>query len=250
MKEYKLSNKNEKILDQLVADGIFKSPEAALNDAVANYLSGLRQQGQAVNVIIDPRPADDGASKTQKQWIAYFNNLGEQMFSAPDIYQAGKSASDEVLDSLKKDFDESWVVSSTRIKYNPTDLSAHIVHNFGSTIVQPTEADVSIIPVYAPESLTKALQKENGVKYLQALFTTTDNPKTITEVLENISKRKAEGINLWTPSQSSRNPSYPERAVRFYGYDSWFRVDGSNFGDGSGRSRWASVSPRNECAKK
>ena len=252
MKEYniKLSNKNAQILEKLVGSGKFKSLDFALGNAVANYLSRLKQQGLAVNIIIDPQPADNGGYRTQKEWIAYFNKLGKPMISAPNMYQAGKTASDEVLDSLRKDFDEHWIVSSTRIKYNPNDLSALIVHNFGSTVVKPKKIALKVIPVYESTILSHALDSEDGVLYNQALYDTRDDPKTITEVLENLSKRKADNIRLWTPSQSSRN-SYPERAGGFFDDYGRFHVAGYVYFDYYfGRSRGVSMSPRSGRAKK
>ena len=111
MRAYKLGNSHAKVLDRLVAEGVFKSPEAALRDAVDTYLSGLRQRQQQAGFAIDLYPADDGAYKTQEQWIAFFNEQRKPMISAANLYLAGKSAPDELLKSLRSDFDESLIVS-------------------------------------------------------------------------------------------------------------------------------------------
>lgn len=98
-------------------------------------------------VLIDPNAADDRALKTQEQWISYFNNAGRAMISAPNVYQAGKTASDEVLASLRGDFYGYWLVSSTRISYG-NDLSGKITHNHGSRVVIPSQRDAKVIPIY------------------------------------------------------------------------------------------------------
>ena len=56
--------------------------------------------------------------KNQKDWIEYFNNKNMKMISAPDIYRVAKQENKTIIESLKKDFDESWEVTSTRIIYN------------------------------------------------------------------------------------------------------------------------------------
>ncbi|MBI2129843.1 hypothetical protein HYU07_06425 [Candidatus Woesearchaeota archaeon] len=252
MKPYQISNKDTRTLNRIVDSSNFKSPEAVLKHLIKNYAHELIQPQ---NITIDLQSAVNGAYKTQKDWIALYNAQegefkGKRMISASDIYQAGKTASDEVLGSLRKDFDESWEVSSTRIRYNPNDLGAKIVHNFGSTVVQPTKINISVIPVYQDTPLPRILNEEDGVTYFQSVLNTTDNPKTITEVLEHLSKRRAGDIRDWTPDQSSRN-SNPERAVGFDDFGGWFLVDGNYRFDGSfGRSRGVLISPRSGRAKK
>ena len=144
MRNYQLSNERGKVLDGLVKEGVFPNANAALADAVDNYLAHKKQ----ALVIIDPQAADNNAHRTQDQWIAFFNGQGRPMISAPDTYGAGKSAPRDVLDSLRSDFDISWEVSSTRTSYAPNDLSGRITHNFGSTVVKPQESTLAQIPVY------------------------------------------------------------------------------------------------------
>ena len=61
--------------------------------------------------------------KTQKDWINYFNSKNIKMISAPDIYKAAKKENKAIIESLKKDFKESWEVTSTRIIYNKNNLN-------------------------------------------------------------------------------------------------------------------------------
>lgn len=200
--------------------------------------------------IIDLLPADNGAYKTQEQWIAFFNEQKKPMISAADVYQAGKSASDELLKSLRNDFNVSWLVSSTRNRFFGDDLSGRITQNYGSEVVTPSQTDVSVIPVYNNTPLVQALQTKEGVGYLQALLDTSDEPKEIAGTLEHLSGRSASNTVLWTPDQSSRK-IYSERAVWFVGGGGWFHVGGfGRFDVGFGHSRGVSVSPRSGRAKK
>ena len=200
-------------------------------------------------VIIDPRSADNRASKTQEQWIEYFNKLGKPMISAPNIYQAGKSASNETLNSLRKDFDGSWVVSGTSIKYYKNYLSGRIIHNYGSSIVKPIEKNVSLIPVYSSAPLKEVLTSK-GIEYVQTLFDTNDDPNTIIEVIEHLSKRKSDDIRLWTPDQDTRN-TYTARAVWFGDGGRRFHGDGNDHFDVNiGHSRGVSISSRSGRVKK
>ena len=200
--------------------------------------------------IIDLLPADNGAYRTQEQWIAFFNEQQRRMISAADLYKKGKSAPDDVLKSLRKDFDESWLVSSTRNSYSRDDLSGIVTQNYGSRVVTPSQRNVSVIPVYNGTKLAQALQTEEGLDYLQALFDTIDDPEAITGTLEHLSGRNADNIVLWTPDQGSRK-RYPERAVWFDGLGGRFHVNrGYRFDNYFGRSRGVSVSPRSGRAKK
>ena len=180
-----------------------------------------------MRVSIDLHPADNGAVRNQNQWIRFFNEQERIMISAPDVYQAGKYASDEVLSSLRRTFDEYWLILSTRPIYSGDDLSGRIIQNYGSKVVRPSPTDVPVIPVYDGTPLTQALQTKEGVSYLQALLDTSDEPRDIAGTLEKLSKRGEDRIELWTPSQASRQYYDRERGVRFYYYGDRFRVGGN-----------------------
>lgn len=247
---------------------------AALIGITANALAGYAAvptnstskhdapQSVKATSVIDPQPALYGAHGTQKDWIPYFNEQGKRMISAPDIYRA-VSGPKEILESIREDFEKKWIVTSTRLSWNPNDfvmkltnpkdVRAKITHNFGSTVVKPTELQV-IIPAYSNgATLTRALKSQETVAYLQALFQTKDNAGKIAETLEHLSQRNLDEILIWTPSQYYRR-DYPERAVEFFFFDNYdrFYVNGKPVFDGiiGGRSRGVSVNPSSEHAKK
>ncbi len=175
-------------------------------------------------------------SVRQGDHIRRFNDLGKIMASMPDLYDTGKSASPEVLESLQKDFHETWVISSSRIHYEKDSLEAVITHYFNSTVVSPREIKV-LVPYYNGVKLDDVLGTEEGLKYLQALFNTNDDAETIKVTLEKLSNKKSKDIRVWTPDQNSRK-EYQDRAAGFDG-SGRFHVVGGGGGsiDGSGRSR-------------
>jgi hypothetical protein len=161
--------------------------------------------------------------KTQKNWVSYFNERKLKMISASDIYH---NKNKDVDASLQKDFNANWEVTSTRIIYNKDNLMAEIIHDVGSIVVKPKSITIKV-PIFNGNFE----QNAETEKYLQALFGTEDNLPTILTRLRELGNNKT--INLWTPSQSSRQ-STPERAVRLcYGYQD-FHVDGYSWIDGDG----------------
>ena len=159
-------------------------------------------------------------SKTQKDWIYYFNNKGEKMISTPNIYRATNK---ELIESLKKDFEDSLEVTSTRIIYDKDNLNAEIIHDVDSKVVKPKKCKVKI-PILDGDFE----ENKETEKYLQALFDTKDNIGKILKTLKKFGKDKK--LRLWTPNQSNRK----ERPIRsvvldfsgfvrfFVGGDFWF----------------------------
>ncbi len=164
--------------------------------------------------------------KTQKDWIPYFNEKNLKMISAPDIYSVAKKGNKSILESLKKDFQESWEVTSTQIVYNKNNLTAEIIHDAGSTIVKPKKYKVKV-PVFDGEFK----QDSETEKYLRALFDTKDSLDTILKVLKKFGKDRQ--LRLWTPDQSSRKSKQVRSVVLcFYDFDR-FIVNGNNWFDSS-----------------
>jgi hypothetical protein len=242
MKQVQISNAHSQYLDTLVSNGAFRSREEALRQALEYHKKAYVLETNPFQ--IDVKPADGGASKIQDDWIQFFNEQKQIMISAPIVYRAGQTGSKEVLASLRSDFDASWLVTSTRNSYNPSDLGARITQNYGSQVIAPKESKV-LIPVYQGTALPKVLESAEGRKYLRAEFDTRDSPKKMIKTLEDLSEKDANNILVWTPTQENRR-AYPERAVRFYCSVGQFLIYGSSLLlDNSGRSRRVfPVSPR------
>ena len=180
-------------------------------------------------IKILPRP--DNEHRTQEQWIEYFNSEKKGMISIPNIFQLVKENNTETIESLRKDFKDYWLVTSTRIVYNENNLSATIIHNADSTVTKQTEIKVKEIPVCRPTYIKELLETDAGLSYIRALI---DDTKATKEQIINffvaLSGKKDKNIRLWTPDQSSRNSKQVRSVVLvfddfggFYvGGDSWF----------------------------
>ena len=184
---------------------------------------------------IQQRP--DNETRTQKEWIEFFNNIKQRMISAQDVFNLKDDNAS--LELLRKDFKDDWLVTSTQIQYNPNNLSATIIQNAGSTVTTPKETKLKCVPVYDDEKLTNILKTKEGVDFINALFGTNLNKKEIIDFLEKLSNKKASKIYIRTPSQSSRKDK-PIRSVRLYFYiffrffvggDSWYD-DGDGYSHG------------------
>ena len=167
--------------------------------------------------------------KTQEDWIEYFNSKNTKMISAPDIYKVAKKENKAIIESLKKDFEESWEVTSTRIIYNKDNLNAEIIHDAESNIVKPKKYKVKV-PVLAGSFK----QDSETEKYLQALFDTKDSIDKILKVLKKFGKDKQ--LRFWTPSQRSRKDKQVRSVGLFFSFDGFVVVCGW-FDDIDGFSR-------------
>ncbi len=182
--------------------------------------------------------------KTQKDWIDHFNSKGEKMISAPDIYKVAKKENKAIIESLKKDFKESWEVTSTRIIYNKDNLNAEIIHDVDSKITKPKKYKVKI-PIFDEDFK----QDSETEKYLQALFDTKDSIDEILKVLKRFGKDKK--IRLWTPDQSSRERNQIRSVVLCFDVFDWFDVGGSYwFGDYGGLSRGVIIDSAKQSKKR
>ncbi len=179
-------------------------------------------------------------SKTQKDWIDYFNNKGKKMISAPDIY---KVANKGIIESLKKDFKEDWEVTSTRIIYNKKNLNAEIIHNVESKVVKSKKYKVKV-----PILNGNFEENKETEKYLQALFDTKDNLDKILKTLKKFGKDKK--IRLWTPNQHDRKKRQFRSVVLFFSGFDWFVVGGYYwFGNVEGFSRGVIISSAKQTKK-
>ncbi|PIN80595.1 hypothetical protein COV11_03750 [Candidatus Woesearchaeota archaeon CG10_big_fil_rev_8_21_14_0_10_30_7] len=160
----------------------------------------------------------------QSDFINFFNSVGRIMVSMPDLYEAGKSASKKTLESLRKDFRESWVITSTRIDYEPDSLDATITHYFGSNVVIPNVIKV-LIPKYSSNfNLNNVLNTDEGLAFLQAFFNTEDDAETIKTTLNKLSNYESNNSCILTSDQNSRQ-SNPTSASGLDCSDVRFHVD-------------------------
>ena len=233
MKNLQLSNEAYAKVQRLLKQG----GSSALVEAVEKELSSMPQASQKGNYVIDENPALDRASRTQAQWIPYFNEQGKLMIAPENVLESQGNA----RASLQRDCREYYVVTGTGIDYIPNSLEGTIAFNRGSKVVPETHSGKIVIPVFRGTPLPEALKSKEGLRYHILLFNerfTTE--KKLTDALADFSGRKPEQIGTWTPTQDSRN-SYSKRAVGFGYGDGGFHVVGGDCDYGSGRSRGVRV---------
>ena len=175
-----------------------------------------------------PRP--DNTYRTLEQAIANHNDRKEIMLSMPHIYQLVKENNTEAIELLREDFDDRWLITSTRIIYDPNNLSAKIVHNADSKMAKQTEINLKEVPVCRPTYLLDLLETEAGLNYIRALL--NDKKATKQQIIKfftALSDKKEKKIRFWTPSQSDRE-SKQVRPVVLYFDCGRFDVYGSNWG--------------------
>lgn len=181
----------------------------------------------------------DEEYRTQEQAIAYHNERNERMLSFPNLFQLVKKNNTVAIESLRKDFKDHWLVTSTRIIYDKNSLSAKIIHYAGSTITEPIEIDIKEVPVCSPTYLKELIETEAGLNYLRALV--NDKKATKEEIINffvALSGKEASKIRFWTPSQNSRKDKQFRSVVLYFDYFDRFCVDGDGWFDGiSGFSR-------------
>ena len=151
---------------------------------------------------IEPRPDDE--YRTQEEWIQFFNNKKQRMISAPDVLKLMEENNLMAIESLKKDFKDQWLVTSTQIIYNAQDLSATIIQNAESTIVKPKEVKLKSVPVYRGEKLKDVISTTEGLAFLRAIFDTNISADKLTQFLNSVSNKDLDKIKIWSPTQSSR----------------------------------------------
>jgi len=182
--------------------------------------------------------------KTQNGWTEHYNGLGEVMAAAPDYYNAGKDAGRGFLRRIKKEFNNTPTVTSTRIIHNNSD--AKIVHYYGSGVIKPVEQDI-VIPVFSCDlNLEEALETKDGLAYLQKIFNTEDDAKTVKKTLERLSGYDAYEMLVCSKGKNDKkfelviNLAYLSNTDSFLIYRSLANytrtIPGTNRLHGSGRS--------------
>ena len=183
-------------------------------------------------------PRDD-EHRTQEQAIVFHNEKKEGMLSIPNIFQIVQENNTESIESLRKDFKDYWLVTSTRIIYSPDNLSAKIIHNADSNVIKQTEINVKEVPVCRPTYLRELIETEEGLNYIRALLDDTKATREqIISFFMKLSGKKVKDIRLWTPDQSSRKGKQVRSVVLCFDGFGRFSVGGIDwFVNSNGLSR-------------
>ncbi len=170
-------------------------------------------------LTLDQTSAENNAVKSQEQWIAYWNNIpdGRRFTSMADYYQvfrqltdalqtgspAEKASAEQSIASLRKDFQKSYLLTSTRVIYQPNNLEARLIHGYGAVNPQQTSEIVLPVPLYWETPIASVYAAGEGLTYLQALFNTEDSGQAIAERLSIVSGYQPQDIKLWIPPLQS-----------------------------------------------
>ncbi len=185
-------------------------------------------------VTLDDIAAENGAYKTQEQWIGYWDGVkdGRLFASMKDMYAAfGQMRQSPeqyrmLLASLRDAFDKIWAVTSTRIRYRAGSTQAEIIHHYGS--YRHNQNIHLEIPVYRRTKISDVLNSEGGLAYLKALFGTEQEKKDIADTLKFVSRKEKGEIFVWTPDLDGR-ANVPDRAALLYFDDDGFLVYGDYY---------------------
>jgi len=148
--------------------------------------------------------------KTQAEWKAYFGKQGKRMILPNDIYHC---KDEMVLASLRKDFEESWVITGATIK------DGHVIEK-----VKWNKANVEHIRNAPFTQFQSGFINESQLSFLQALFDTEDDYDTIKKRLQEINGK--DQIWVWND----------KGAAGFYCNNRGFHING-NIIINQGRSR-------------
>ena len=237
-----------------ILEGIPDAPEGSAGADEAKGSTAPQNVWQpGMKCLIDALPAENGAYKMQDQWIQYFNALkdGRVFASMPDYYPFFKqlknsietgddnAASQAVIQSLRKDFKDRWIVSSTRIQngINPANsLEGKIIHNYGCKDTSLVNEEIKEIPVYSSAGIAEVVQEQKGLEYLRAYFGTNDSAETIIQLMGFVSGKERSKIKVWTADTDARSQPTDKVAVLSYGGDG-FHINGDDLLIDRGRAR-------------
>src|SRR3989344_2201477 len=208
-----------------------------------DYNADIQSRSSKI-LILDSVPAENGAVKNQNDWIAYWNSItdGRRFASIADYYQvfrqlsdalktgsdAEKAAANQSIDSLRKDLRESWLVTSTRIIYQPDSLEARLIHGFGAGNLQQTSGRDLTVPLYWNTPITEVYSTAEGLAYLRSLLSTDETGPAIVERLSAVSGYQPQNNKMLAPALQNNGyltrRQLPERAVRLDAVDQWFHL--------------------------
>lgn len=184
MKAVRLSDNAQKAVREVVKAGQFKSVEDAVDYLLLNNTSvGIPVEGLG---MVDYSAALDGLNTTQEDWITYFNSERKKMISAPDVYRILETGDKRLFESIQSSLFHGGIVTSTAIVYLPNTLDAVVVHDYKSEVVEPKVTKIKVPHHSFRAPLEHFLKMDGSVPFLQVLFDTQADGKTIVNTLSRI----------------------------------------------------------------
>jgi len=151
------------------------------------------------------------------KWVREFNNIKKIHASLPDYYRAARCGDDKYLRYLRHSFCSDLTVTGTRPDYG----TSRITHYYGSELVRPMESEALKIP-NSIDPIGKIVKTDEGLKLLQILFLTKDNPEEIVKTLERLTEKKSNNILLWPADQFEREKKEDMAAALYNSNEGFF----------------------------
>jgi hypothetical protein len=192
-------------------------------------------------IKIDNEVVNKGRRHTFDEWTKIQSKRGRFVISRADIYQAVKEGNKKLIESLRKDMEESWIVSNPLHVYKD-NLFTDIIHYASSK--NPVICRNLIVPFWVMEPLYDVLETAEGLAYFQVTNGTRDNAKAIKKTYYELSGCKADETFVCTPHQYIREDNRSEMVFSafYYGSNGEFLVDCKGGLFNGGRSRGVRVS--------
>src|SRR3989344_5273161 len=224
--------------------GLSEEQRFSFDEVFPEIITLPQSNSTPLELFFDSAPAENGEFKTQNDWIAYWNNIrdGRRFASLADYYQvfrqldnalrtgssAERTAANQSIVSLRKDLREKWLLTSTRIIYQPNSLEARLIHGFGAGNPQQTSERNLTVPLCWDTPITEVYSTAEGLAYLRSLLSTDETGPVIAERLSAVSGYQPQNIKMLTPALQNNGyltrRQLPERAVLLYADDQWFRL--------------------------
>src|SRR3989344_4313205 len=237
--------------------GLSEEQRFSFDEVFPEIITLPQSNSTPLELFFDSAPAENGEFKTQNDWIAYWNNIrdGRRFASLADYYQvfrqldnalrtgssAERTAANQSIVSLRKDLREKWLLTSTRIIYQPNSLEARLIHGFGAGNPQQTSERNLTVPLYWDTPITEVYPTAEGLAYLRSLLSTDETGPAIAERLSAVSGYQPQNIRVWTPPLQDTGyltrSQLSERAVGLSTVDRGFHFSsGGHPSGGHGRS--------------
>jgi len=216
----------ERNTKMMITDNIVKLTDAGnFEEAVATHKEYINKGEKSISTIIslDKTAYDNGAYKTQDDWIA----TGKDFASIADYYKAFKQIKNvmengnaeqrknatELKNNLLSEWKSRWSVTSTRVKYN-NNLEATVIQHYSSQDKNKVKEATIEIPIYEGVKIEKVLKDKDkkGLKFMQTLLDTEDTAEMIMETLNYVTGKDIDRMYVYTPDMNSRKQN-KERLV-------------------------------------
>lgn len=175
--------------------------------------------------IIDPYPADNGAWRTQEEWIREYNTQkkafeGKRIINLSDLLKLTKRRGPKytpfTLRNLRKSCQDYYVVTGTHNSYDKETLTGKVVHNYQSRVMPPKIIKLDEIPILEGVSADDVAKTQSGRLYFRALADDPyAKPSVVLRNLEALTNKDPKNILFYTPAREKRKETVEGSVVLF-----------------------------------